>query len=164
MAAASAAAASALLAGPALTVFVLVLAATGPVVGLWALRGRGDRRFEAALPALLESVASTLRAGPSMLQALASTAAATPGLLGIELSAVVAVVDQGSSMQGELDRWSRRRPVAGLRLAATALALGADTGGPQARPSTPSPRPCAIGRRPAARRWPSPARPGLRRR
>jgi len=89
--------------------------------------------MEDALPAMLEAVAGSLRAGSSMLQALAAAVEDAPGLLGAELHEVVVRAERGSPLDAELERWVERRPVPGIRLAVAALALAVHTGGPQAR-------------------------------
>lgn len=131
--AAVAAVLTATVAGPAVTAMVLVIAAAGPPVALWALRDRGGRQIEASLPFALESVAGFLRAGSSMPQALAATGEVTPGVLGTEIGALVIAAGQGSPLDVELERWERRRPLPGVHLVVAALALGFHTGGPQAR-------------------------------
>lgn len=122
-----------LVAGPATAGVAGLVAVGGPAVGLRALRGRGDRRVEASLPGVLEEVARALRAGSSLLQALRAASLTADGHLAADVGTVVAAVDRGGGLADELDRWAQRRPVPGVRLAVTALALGAETGGPQAR-------------------------------
>lgn len=119
--------------GPAVAVLALGTTLVGPCIGLWTLRDRGERRVEAALPTVLETVAGSMRSGSSMLQALGAAGDVMPGVLGVELAAVVACTERGSPLAAELDRWVERRPIPGLRLTVAALALGAHTGGPQAR-------------------------------
>lgn len=123
-----------------------VVAVTGLPFGvLRAVRGRGDRRSDAALPDLVEDIARRLRTGSSLPQALAGAAsgasaahaegkpldpAADPAAA---LSEVVAAVERGGVLTDELDRWAQRRPRPAVALAVAALTLGVATGGPQAR-------------------------------
>jgi tight adherence protein B len=104
-----------------------------PLVVLRSRRGRGDARFEAALPAALEAVARTLRSGASIRQAVEEAAAATPGPLGDELARVVTAAGRGMPLVAALEELAERRPLPGVRLAVAALCLGIETGGAQAR-------------------------------
>lgn len=122
-----------LFAGPAAAGVVVLLAAGGPAVAVRALRGRGDRRIEASLPGVLDEVARALRAGSSLLQALRAASSKVDGRIAADVGTVVAAVERGGGLADELDQWAARHPVPGVRLAVTALALGAETGGPQAR-------------------------------
>ena len=97
-----------------------------------ARTGKHDRRREAALPALLEGIARSLRAGSSLHQAVEDAAA--QALAGSDdLALVAATVSHGSSLSQALDRWAELRPLPGVRLAVAALALSADAGGVSAR-------------------------------
>ena len=104
-----------------------------PVV-LGRLAGqRLSRRRAQMLPALLEDLARSLRGGASLRQALSGAAQrADPPLAG-ELGSVVAAIERGSPLVTELDAWCARDPSDDLRLTVAALALGASTGGRQAR-------------------------------
>jgi tight adherence protein B len=104
-----------------------------PLVVQRSRRGRGDARFEAALPAALEAVARTLRSGASIRQAVEEAAAATPGPLGEELARVATAAARGMPLVGALEELAERRPLPGVRLAVAALCLGIETGGAQAR-------------------------------
>jgi tight adherence protein B len=97
------------------------------------LRARRDRQLELALPDALDAVARSLRSGASMRQAVAEAAEAVRGLLRADLDAVARDVGDGASLEHALERWCERRPLPGVRLAAAALALGAETGGASAR-------------------------------
>lgn len=119
--------------GPAAAVVLAVPAAAGPAVALRLLAGRADRRLERELPAALELVARSLRAGSSLRDALAGAAASTPGRLGDDIGAVVGTAAAGLPLAAALDEWAGRRPCAGVRLAVAALALGAESGGATAR-------------------------------
>lgn len=121
------------IAGPGLAVVALVLVVAGPALILHGMAGRADRMIEEELPEALESMARALRSGASLRQAVEEAAIATPGLLGADLSAVAAEVSHGRELVGALDRWGGRRPLPGVRLAVSALALGAEAGGAHAR-------------------------------
>ena len=119
--------------GAAVAVLGSLAAAAGPVIALRALRGRGDARVEASLPAALEAVARALRSGASSRQAVEEAAATTVGPLGEELSRVAVQVGRGAPLVSALEGLARRRPLPGVRLAVAALCLGVETGGAQAR-------------------------------
>lgn len=121
------------LGGPGLAVVAVVVVVAGPVLVLVAAAGRADQLVEDALPDALESMARALRSGASLRQAVEETAGVTPGLLGRDLAVVAAEVAHGGPLAAALDRWGRRRPLPGVRLAVSALALGAETGGAHAR-------------------------------
>lgn len=123
--------------GPALT--IVVFSAMGAVAG-WLSKGSTRRRAAAIdrdLPLVLEAVARHLRSGGSLAQAIVAAGPSTRGALGetwerlradLEVRGVVAA----------LDGWVKGRGCAGAvtaaeRLAATALALAAETGGSPAR-------------------------------
>ena len=122
-----------ILGGPGLAVVAAVVVVAGPTLALLAAAGRADRLIEDALPDALESMARALRSGASLRQAVEETAGLTPGLLGADLAAVAAEVAHGHLLTSALDRWGRRRPLPGVRLAVSALALGAEAGGAHAR-------------------------------
>lgn len=119
--------------GPGLAVVALVVVVAGPILALHGAAGRADRLIEDALPDALESMARALRSGASLRQAVEETAGVTPGLLGADLTAVAVEVAHGRALAAALDRWGQRRPLPGVRLAVSALALGAETGGAHAR-------------------------------
>ncbi len=123
---------AALAGGPALAAVAAVASVAGPLAALFACAGRADRLLEGALPELLEAMARSLRSGASLRQAV-EEAAAAPGLVGHDLRLVTAEVAAGVSLVTALDRWGRRRPLPGVRLAVSALGLGAETGGAHAR-------------------------------
>jgi Flp pilus assembly protein TadB len=114
----------------------------GPTTDRWAVVRRASewcrrcgrtRRRDAQLPEALERTASALRAGVSLVGALEAAAAASPAPLGDELAQLMASVDNGRSLAAALDEWSERATTPPVRLAATALALGAEAGGAVAR-------------------------------
>ncbi len=77
---------------------------------------------DAAIAAALEAVSRSLRTGSSLRSALR----ATPLPIGVALA-------EGHPLAMVLDAWARRAVAPSERLAATALALAASTGGPQAQ-------------------------------
>jgi tight adherence protein B len=99
----------------------------------WCTSGGRTRRRDAQLPEALERTASALRAGVSLGGALEAAAAASPPPLGDELAAMLASVDGGRPLAAALDEWAERATTPPVRLAATALALGAEAGGAVAR-------------------------------
>jgi tight adherence protein B len=119
--------------GPGLAMVAVVVVVAAPAIALRAVAGRADRLVEDALPEALEGMARSLRSGTSLRQAVDETAAVTTGLLGTDLTTVSSEVDQGGVLADALDRWGGRRPLPGVRLAVSALALGAETGGAHAR-------------------------------
>lgn len=122
-----------LLAGPGLGLLAVLAVGVGPPLALAVLGGRADRRLEAALPEALEAMARSLRSGASLRGAVAEAAATTPGRLGGDLRVVAAATASGAPLVAALDAWADRRPLPAVRLAVAALALGAETGGAQAR-------------------------------
>lgn len=112
---------------------VLVLAAVvAPAVGLVAGRDRAHRRRIRQLPDALEAVAAGLRGGSSLPSAIAD--AATIGSpLGPELGALAAETAAGRALAGVVAGWADRAPDRQSRLAAAALAVAAEVGGPGAR-------------------------------
>lgn len=119
--------------GPGLGVTVLVVACAGPVLALGLTARRAAVRYEASVPVALDALARSLRSGGSLLQSLGEVAAAVPGPLGEDLAVVAATARRGVPLATALDAWPARRPLPVVRLAAAALALGAETGGAQAR-------------------------------
>lgn len=119
--------------GSALALVAGAVAVIGPVAALGAASGRADRLLEQALPEALEAMARALRSSASLRQAIEEAAATTPGRLGVDLDAVATEVANGETLARALDRWGERRPLPGVRLAVSALGLGAETGGAHAR-------------------------------
>jgi tight adherence protein B len=123
---------AALVLGPGGAVLALAALVGAPWLAWWAMRGRGDRRLEADLPACLEAVARALRSGASLPMALTEATQAATGRLAADLAQVQADVGVGQPLVAALERWPERRPLAGVRLCVAALCLGAETGGAQA--------------------------------
>jgi tight adherence protein B len=122
-----------LTAGPGLAVVTGVAATVGPLVALRLAGGRMSAQIERAMPLALETMARTLRTGGSMRHAVAEAASAVDGPLGADLAGAVAHADRGAPLVAALDEWAAQRALPGVRLAAAAIALGAETGGAQAR-------------------------------
>lgn len=108
------------------------------LAGAWAVavRGAESRRLagiDGELPALLEAVARQLRAGASLTQALTGAAPRPGGALEPSWEQTTSSIREVGVAEA-CSRW-RNRPQArpAERLAATALALAADTGGAPAR-------------------------------
>lgn len=125
--------AAVLASGPALALVVTVVLVAGPAATLQIASGRADRLLENGLPDALESMARALRSGASLRQAVDEAGMATPGRLGADLVGVAHEVRHGRALVDALDEWAERRPLPGVRLATSALGLGAETGGAQAR-------------------------------
>lgn len=120
-------------AGPAAAVVIGAAVAAAPVTAWRLLRHRAATAYEAALPPAVEAVAAALRSGASLRQALDECARATGGPVGADLSLVAGAVHGGAGVVPALEGWAARRPLSGVRLAAAALCLGAETGGAEAR-------------------------------
>lgn len=118
--------------GPATAALGLAAAAGAPWLMLGARRGRGPAAVEASLPPVLEATARGLRAGASLPVALAAAASGAAPVVAPDL-AVVAADAAEAGLAPALDRWATERPLAGVRLAAAALALAAEIGGGGAR-------------------------------
>lgn len=119
--------------GPGGAVAVAVLAALGPAAALRAMRGRGTARYEAGLAPALEALARSLRSGAGIRTALGEAGAGAPPGLQADLARVVSDSERGDGLVAALDAWAARRPLRGVALAATALTLGLEAGGAQAR-------------------------------
>lgn len=120
-------------AGVGLAIATAAALAVVPWLALRLARGRRPARIEAGLPLALEAMARTLRTGGSLRQAVAEAAASAPPALADDLSVVAGAVAHGAPLAVALERWTETRPSPGVRLAAAALTLGAETGGAQAK-------------------------------
>jgi tight adherence protein B len=96
------------------------------------VHSRHERRIEAQLPALLDSVASALRAGSSLPTGVLEAAQGAPAPLRSRLAPLVAGVHAGSPLGVELDGWADRQRSSAVRMVVAALVLGLGAGGPQA--------------------------------
>lgn len=91
---------------------------------------RERRRLRVAqLPGALESIAASVRAGASLRAAIDDTGSATPPPLGPELTAVAARATRGQPLSDAIDHWAREVDQREVAIAATALVVGARTGG-----------------------------------
>lgn len=115
--------------GPGLASATSLLLLGGPLLALGARRGRSARLVDEALPEALDAVARALRSGAAVPQALAEVAPTVPGRLGDDLRALVRRAEAGAPFLAGLGDWPARCPTPGVRLAAAAMALAADSGG-----------------------------------
>jgi tight adherence protein B len=93
-----------------------------------ATKRRRDLEVARALPAAVEGMARSLRAGGSVRTALTEAAATAPAALGHDLGVVVRASDHGIPLAQAIERWADERPLPGVRLTAAALVLGVDAG------------------------------------
>jgi tight adherence protein B len=119
--------------GAGLALLVLLVAAGASLTAIVTLRGRQTRRAEADLPAVLESLAGSVRSGASLPVAVREAAAGAPGPLGEDLAGVIAAVDAGAPLAAALHHWAEERGSPRVRLAVTALTLALQCGGAEAR-------------------------------
>ncbi len=91
---------------------------------------RASRLLDAGLPRLLEDLARHLRSGGSIRSGLVELSEV--GEHAVLLSGVGTALRGGDDLQAVVARWAGA-PGGGRRLAAAAVALGAEAGGPQAR-------------------------------
>ena len=111
----------------------MLLGAAANAAGRVGRRRRDANRVERDMPLVMEEIARGLRTGASLRQAVAEASTTAPGPVGDDLRRVAVLVDHGAPLADALEWWVAHRPLAGVRLAAAALALGAETGGAQAR-------------------------------
>lgn len=120
--------------GPTLAVLAAAGVAAGPPMAEAGLRRRAMRHAAMAVPEAMETAARALRAGASLPAALSDAAAA--GSSPIVATVLADIATAAARGQPLVDALEERRAddsgVPGLRLAFTALALAAETGGPQA--------------------------------
>jgi tight adherence protein B len=100
----------------------------GGPLALHALRHRRDRAVRAAVPDMLERVASELRAGGTVATSIAWLAA-QGGALGGDFARVQLRLDLGGSLPGALEAWAHERSGPTAASAAGALAVAHDVGG-----------------------------------
>ena len=96
-------------------------------VGLRVTRGRSRARFDAALPDVLERVASSLRAGTRLGEAIEAQAGGGP--VGFDLRRVRARQALGLGLGEAVAVWPDERPLPSVRAAAGALAVATTMGG-----------------------------------
>ena len=110
---------------------LLVVAVAGSPVAVALARGRADRLRARQLPLALEAVAAGMRGGASLGTAIAE-AATGDGALPAELRRVAGHARAGRPLTETLTEWAAARPDPHTRLAAAALAVAAELGGPGA--------------------------------
>jgi tight adherence protein B len=118
---------------PSLALLVAAALVAAPFVARPSARRRGERRFDADLPAALDAVARSLRAGASLRQALGDAAGESRGPVAADLHGVVAATVAGIPLAEALDGWGRARRRGDVLLAVAALQLAIETGGASAR-------------------------------
>jgi tight adherence protein B len=108
----------------------------GADIGRWIARLRrramGTVGADRALPELLGGVARELRAGGSMHAALVAASEGIDPAVDPSCPELARSLRRGGDLDGALTSWSAQRPGSARQLAATALALGARTGGASA--------------------------------
>lgn len=116
----------------------LVVGAALPVV---VVRLRGDqteRRIEADLPDVLEAAARNLRTGAPVLAALSSVVSADvqvrPNVLNADIAEIVHANESGVSLTECFDDWARRRSFPAVRMVASTIQVGLETGADLAGP------------------------------
>jgi len=127
-----AAAAGAVVAGPRGGVAGAVLAGIGEWVALRLSGGRAAARLARSVPDSLDAVARSCRAGASVVGAL-SALGVDDGPAGPLFAGVARQVQHGVALSDALDDVVAAHPEPAVRLAATALLVGADTGAAPAR-------------------------------
>ncbi len=99
-----------------------------PPSATWRVRRR-ERQLAAQLPAVLEELARSLRAGLSVSAALRAARGTVGPPAQQDLAEIARALDSGASTAVALEAWSsRRRQVPGVRLAAVALGTAAEAG------------------------------------
>jgi tight adherence protein B len=119
---------------PVLAAVVAALLVGAPRACESSLRRRSLQRAGAAVPTVLEGMARSVRSGATLHQAVMDAADA-PGspVVGAAFAEVVAATARGQPLVDALEmRRADDGGVPGLRLAFTALAVAAESGGPQA--------------------------------
>jgi tight adherence protein B len=106
---------------------VVGTAVAGPVA-LVVARGRGQRRFVAALPGFVDLVAARLRSGHTVPTAL-TDAADRPDPVAVDLRRALRRVDHGEPLPDALAWWAADRRLDAVRAVAGAFAVAAATGG-----------------------------------
>lgn len=124
----------AVLVSPVAAMAVALLIAAAPRAARPVIERRRTDRRDAQLPATLERLASSLRAGTAPTTAFVALAAVTPPPLGADLRVPAAEIQHGAAMVAAIDRWARGPGSSpAVQLAAAALGLGVETGGQVAR-------------------------------
>ena len=109
-------------------VIVLLGALAGGPLLLWSARRRAQRRFVAALPAVLEQLAAQLRGGGTIAEGVA-VLAARESVIGRDFRDIERRTRLGMPLADSLTSWSEARPHAFVQATAGALAIASSTGG-----------------------------------
>ena len=113
---------------PALALPAALAAALAAPVALAVARGRGHRRFLAALPEFVDLVAARLRSGHTVPTALADATERRDPVAG-DVRRVLRRVEHGEAVPAALAWWAEDRRSDEVRAVAGALAVAATTGG-----------------------------------
>lgn len=119
--------------GAGLVLLALAVSAGASGVVMVHRRGRQAHQVEADLPAVLESLAGSVRSGASLPLAVREAAATAGGPIALDLAGVVASVDAGTPLVSALHAWADHRGSGRVRLAVAALTLALECGGGEAR-------------------------------
>lgn len=122
-----------LVAGPGPAALLALASVGGPLVALHALAGRAEAGYDIVLAGALDAAARSVRSGASLAAAIGEAAPTVRGAVAADLQRVAVAVDRGAGFVDALESWARRRPRPAVRLAAGAIALAAETGGPPGR-------------------------------
>lgn len=120
--------------GPVAGLALAALVVAGPRLLQPGLRRRMAARRDAQLPAALERLAASLRAGVAPGPAFSALARSTPPPLGDDLRAAALEVEHGASLADAIDRWGQRAATPDVWLTTAALSLASHVGGAIARP------------------------------
>lgn len=119
--------------GPGLALVVVPATAGAIWLGLRSARHRLHQVVQRGVPDSLDSIARSTRSGRSVVQALADLDTPGASAADLRLASVGAQVERGTSLHSALSELTDSCPVPAIRLAATALIIGSQTGAPPAR-------------------------------
>jgi tight adherence protein B len=119
--------------GPFAGVLALAGLVSAPRVVAIVQRSREDAAYDATLAVALDAVARGVRSGGSLAQAVGEAVTAVRGPVAADLSRVATSVARGRAFADALGDWRDQRGRPAVRLAAGALVLATQTGGPPAR-------------------------------
>lgn len=123
----------AVIAGPGLAALVGVAGSVASVSAIVLGAGRADRVVDRDLPAVLDRLATALRAGASLPQAVVAATETARGPLQADLQHVQARLAAGDTVIQAIDRWRRSRTTPSVRTTAAALVIAHRVGGGAAR-------------------------------
>jgi tight adherence protein B len=118
---------------PVISTAALAASACTPRMVRPAVARRRDDRRDAQVPELLDRIGAELRSGGTLAAALVTAGRAAPPPLQRELAVLTSEIDHGLPAAEALQRWCDASFSPDVRLAATALGLGARAGGHVAR-------------------------------